>query len=473
MATAESTRAGWPACSSAPSIASAFITVASMPIESARARSMPLSAPSSPRKKLPPPTTTATCTPSLAAALRSPARRRMVGACRPWESGPIRASPESLTTTRLNSGCGAFAMTAPPVNRAARRRAILRHKKAAPRAASWIARPSGLFYRFLDAFAERVADESLDRDRTADRPFGLPDRLGDGLGRIMDVRLIEEADLPVEGLEAGFDNLLDDVRGLAGVLLDEHRALALNGRRIDPGGVERDGTCRGDMHRHLPPERAELCPIARGFERDDDSDPAEPVGDRAVHIMADRALGDFEALRAAQRHVFADGGDGVGDRLADRPAAGVMRAERFRRIDVGRLVERHRQRAAHQRLEVVVAGDEVGLGIDFHDNAGLVLDGDPDQAFGRHPSALLGRFRQALLAQPVHCRLDVAAGLAQGVLAIHHARAGLLAQLLDQASGNGRHTVPLSLFETPRAGPIRPPSARAPARSTGRALCGH
>ena len=33
MATAESTRAGWPICSSAPSIASAFITVASMPIE--------------------------------------------------------------------------------------------------------------------------------------------------------------------------------------------------------------------------------------------------------------------------------------------------------------------------------------------------------------------------------------------------------------------------------------------------------
>ena len=187
------------------------------------------------------------------------------------------------------------------------------------------------------------------------------------------------------------------------------------------------------------------------FERDDDPDSAKPVGDRPVHVMADRAFGDLEALRAAQRHVLADGGDGVGDRLAHRAAARIMRAEHLRGVDVGRVVERDREHAAHQRLEVIVAGDEVGLGIDLDNDADIVLDGDADEALGRHPAALLGGLGEALLAQPVDRRLDVAVGLAQRILAIHHARAGLFAQILDQSGGNGRHARPSFALEAPRA----------------------
>ena len=83
-------------------MASAFITVASMPIESARARSIPLLAPWIPRKKFPPPTTTASSAPVSTASTRSDAMRATVGACRPCASGPVSASPDSLTTTRLN-----------------------------------------------------------------------------------------------------------------------------------------------------------------------------------------------------------------------------------------------------------------------------------------------------------------------------------------------------------------------------------
>ena len=269
-------------------------------------------------------------------------------------------------------------------------------------------------------------------------------------GRIMDIGLIEEADLLVEGLEARFDDLLDHVCGLAGVLLRQHGALARNRRRIDPGGVERDRTCSGDMHGDLPPERAELGAIAGGLERDDDPNSAKPVGDRPVHVMADRAFGHSEALRATQRHVFTNGGDGVGDRLSHRAAARVMRAEHLRRVDVGRVVERDREHAAHHRLEVIVAGDEVGFGIDLDNDADVVLDGDADKAFGRNPPALLGRLGEALLAQPIDRRLDVAVGLAQRILAIHHARAGLFAQILDQSGGNGRHERP-SFALKPRA----------------------
>ena len=48
---------------------------------------------------------------------------------------------------------------------------------------------------------------------------------------------------------------------------------------------------------------------------------------------------------------------------AHRAAARIVRAEHLRRVDVGRMVERDREHAAHDRLEVIVAGDEVGFRI--------------------------------------------------------------------------------------------------------------
>ncbi len=119
-----------------------------------------------------------------------------------------------------------------------------------------------------------------------------------------------------------------------------------------------------------------------------------------------------------------------------------MAAEHGRGVDVGRLVERHRDHAAHEPLEVVVAGDEVGLRIDLDDHADKILDGDPDEPVGRDPAALLGGLGEALLAQPVDRGLDVAVGLGQRVLAVHHAGAGLLAQVLDQPRRDRSHKIP-------------------------------
>src|SRR5271166_7199256 len=189
-------------------------------------------------------------------------------------------------------------------------------KKAAYKAAFlW---PSGLLRRLFDALAERIADEAGDGDRRADPRLRLLDRLGDALGGIVDVGLIEQAHLLVESLEAGLDDLVDDVGGLAGVLLGEHRAFALNERRIDAAGVERDRARGGDVHRDLPPEGDERVASALRLEGGDDADPAEALDYLAVHILADRPLGDPQALDAAQGHVLADRGDGVGDRLGDR-----------------------------------------------------------------------------------------------------------------------------------------------------------
>ena len=70
---------------------------------------------------------------------------------------------------------------------------------------------------------------------------------------------------------------------------------------------------------------------------------------------------------------------------------------------------------------------------------GLVAVALRDDAFGRDTIGLLGRLGQALGAQPVHGRIDVAAVLGQGLLAVHHAGAGLFAQLFDESRGDLRH----------------------------------
>src|ERR1700689_4604004 len=89
---------------------------------------------------------------------------------------------------------------APPHDR---RSARLTRKKSGPKGRfNNIAWPSGLFRRLVDAFAERIPDKAGHGDRRADRLFGLLDRLSDALGGIMDIGLVEKADLLIEGLEA-------------------------------------------------------------------------------------------------------------------------------------------------------------------------------------------------------------------------------------------------------------------------------
>ena len=55
---------------------------------------------------------------------------------------------------------------------------------------------------------------------------------------------------------------------------------------------------------------------------------------------------------------------------------------------------------------------------------------DADQTFGGLAAGLLGGLGQALLTQPVDRRLDIAVGLAQRLLAVHHAGAGLGPKIL-------------------------------------------
>ena len=72
------------------------------------------------------------------------------------------------------------------------------------------------------------------------------------------------------------------------------------------------------MHRHHTADGLELIGIAGRLQRHDHADAAEAVGHRTMHITSDHALADRKASGAAQCHVLADLGDGVGDRIRNR-----------------------------------------------------------------------------------------------------------------------------------------------------------
>src|SRR5690606_39190647 len=86
--------------------------------------------------------------------------------------------------------------------------------------------------------------------------------------------------------------------------------------------------------------------------------------------------------------------------------------------------------------EVLVLADEVGFAVDLDDGGAVALLGEGDAAFGGDTVGLLVGLGQARLAQRFGGGVDVAAGLGERLLALHHAGAGALAQFLDQGCGD-------------------------------------
>ncbi len=166
----------------------------------------------------------------------------------------------------------------------------------------------------------------------------------------------------------------------------------------------------------------------------------------------------LNACGAAKGHVLADGGDGVGNGVGHRAGvAGIMLV--LERVDFGHALFIGDQRdGLDQSLEFLVASDEIGFGIDLDDHAVRAMHRHADQTFSRDAAGLLGGLGQALLAQPVDGRLDVAAGLVERALAIHHARAGFFAQVLHHCGGDiGHETFPSSFGGRSAPRPYRNP----------------
>src|SRR5690606_16706019 len=88
-----------------------------------------------------------------------------------------------------------------------------------------------------------------------------------------------------------------------------------------------------------------------------------------------------------------------------------------------------------ERLELVVLGDEVGLGVDLDHHAVL----GHDQALGGGALGALAHVLGALDAQQLDGLVEIALGLDQRVLTIHHSGAGELTEPLHVGSGVVRH----------------------------------
>jgi hypothetical protein len=147
---------------------------------------------------------------------------------------------------------------------------------------------------------------------------------------------------------------------------------------------------------------------------------------------------------AADRHVLADRGDHLGHEFGNRMrGAGIHGLEL---LGVAASLERQLRDLGDHGLELLVAGDEVGLRVHLDDGGPWCPDGDADEAFGGDARRLLGGLGEALGAQPVDGGFHVATGGGERRLAIHHAYAGLLAQVLHHGSGNVISAI-IHLFE--------------------------
>ena len=97
-----------------------------------------------------------------------------------------------------------------------------------------------------------------------------------------------------------------------------------------------------------------------------------------------------------------------------------------------------------ERLEVLVASDEVGLALHFDHRPDLVVGvdvGGDDTLVGAPPFAL-GSGGLALHPQDLDRPIDVAVGLGQRRLAIHHRRPGPIPQRLHISSRNAHDSPP-------------------------------
>src|SRR3546814_15458972 len=131
-----------------------------------------------------------------------------------------------------------------------------------------------------------------------------------------------------------------------------------------------------------------------------------------MDVGRDDAVLDRQENRAAQAHVFADGGNGILDRVGNG-LAGCRIGRSTDGLDRAVGAERYIGNAANDGLEGVVTGNEVRLRVDFDDDGLGAGAGNADQAFGSGTARLLVGLGDALGTQPVDRCFDVAVVFSQ------------------------------------------------------------
>ena len=172
-----------------------------------------------------------------------------------------------------------------------------------------------------------------------------------------------------------------------------------------------------------------------------------------VRVRVDQAVARLEANHPAERHVLAQLRGELRERLAHR---GALEGKRG---DVGVALGRDELRdRRHRAREVGALGDEVGVAVQLDDHADVAVDDRLDRALGGLAVGELPRLAEALLAEPVHRALEIAFALLERLLAVHHPRAGCLAQGRDVFRRNLSHRSAAPLSNPPlrsRLGALR------------------
>src|SRR5919198_1117244 len=253
----------------------------------------------------------------------------------------------------------------------------------------------------------------------------LREGLGHGLRLVVDPGLVEEdaAALREEALvHHPVDDLLARLLGLRLHLVRARVDLALGGHDVFGHVLARDP--------------------ARLRPRDVHGEPAAEVG-RAAADVYDRAdlVRGWVDVGGDRRAVDRDEVRGAGDRdvlaqLRDELDALVL--EPLRRPDA--LGVHDLEHLPGEGLELVVARHRLGLAADGDERPVVVLDAVADEALRRRAAGALAGLGHALLAQEALCGLEVAACLLERALAVHHPRAGLVAELLHELCGDLGHS---------------------------------
>src|SRR5947207_871764 len=382
---------------------------------------------------LPPPTTTAISTPSSVFAAATSSAMRWTTAASIPEPVVVSAntSPESFSTTRS-------------------------YRDASPTRLPTLSlggRARGLFGADLDP------NEPADGGILAE----LAHQLADGGLRVTDEWLLDEGRVLVEPVQPPLDDLRERLLGfplVAGELL-EHGPLLLD----DVGGhiVARDvlRRRRRDVQRDVVRDLLGAR-VGRGdaAQLDEDADGSALVLD--VLVPVDDAVRGLDARDATDPDVLAQRGAELLDRVADRPALIGAALE----VVVALFGDDLRERGDHG-ADLRAFGDEIGLAVQLDDRAHAALDGHLDGAVLCFPPGALGGAGQALGAEPVLGRLDVAARLLERRPAVEHPGAGLLAQRGDVL---GRDLSHCSRFRS-RSWPRRPPRRWAGSRTHRHRSC--
>src|SRR5262249_25292709 len=144
----------------------------------------------------------------------------------------------------------------------------------------------------------------------------------------------------------------------------------------------------------------------------------------ALELTRDDALDHLRRLAAL-----------LGLNAIDRALALLLRLGDLFAADVARARGRHLHgQVAHQLLELVRLGHEIGLAVDLDQHADLAapMDVGADRSVGGDAGRPLRCLRESLLAQEPERFVEIALGLAERFLAVEEPGAGLLAQLLHE-----------------------------------------